>query len=172
MMVKFLSEHDVAYIVQLHHAQEIALSIGDREDVSLRIGYGTYHLPQIHLRMHHVEVLLYHAVHFHQRKYSLIFMMREQLTLLSQSHRVDAMRLKEEDGQVRHHRDNHQGQEKIIPTCEFCNEKYTRERGVHHTAHQASHAHKGKVFLWQSNRRSIAIEKMSKDKPHDTTEKE
>ena len=73
--------------------------------------------------------------------------MCEEFSTLCQTHSVDAMRFEEFDGQVRHHGHHHQGHKHSVATGEFGNEEDTRQRRVHHTAHQSTHAQHGKVAL-------------------------
>ena len=77
----------------------------------------------------------------------MISMVGHKTSLLSQSHTIDTMRLKDIDGQVARHGNNHQRHKQIIATGNLSNEEDTRQRSMHHTRHHTSHTQQGEVLL-------------------------
>ena len=74
-------------------------------------------------------------------------MVSQQLSLTGQTIAIDAVRLKDNDGEIGTDTDNHQRHEHRIATRQFGNQEDTRQWGMHHTRHHTSHSQQGKVLL-------------------------
>ena len=76
-----------------------------------------------------------------------ILMVRQQLAFLRQTHGVDAMRLEHKDRDIGTDRDDHQGEEQIIPTRQLGNQENPGQRSVHHPGHNARHTQQSEILL-------------------------
>ena len=74
-------------------------------------------------------------------------MVRQQLAFLCQTHGVDAMRLEHKDRDIGTDRDDHQGEEQIIPTRQLGDQENTGQRSVHHPGHNARHTQQSEILL-------------------------
>ena len=110
--------------------------------------------------MHGHKVLLHHILHLHQSEDGLVLMMRQQLSLLCQTHGVDTMRLEHDNGEIGTDRDNHQRQEKVVSSRQLGYEEHACQRSVHDTAHDPRHSHQGKILLGQISRHLYFIAEM------------
>ena len=100
-MIKFLSEHDVTDVIEQDNTQQFTrFFIRYREHIPMGSGNRFHQLTQIHLRMYNYKILLHHILHLHQCQHSLVFVMRNQLPLLCQTHGIYTMRLKCDNRQV------------------------------------------------------------------------
>ncbi len=72
--------------------------------------------------------------------------MRDELSATSQSYGIDAVWLKDVDGQIRNDGHNHQWHEQVVAAGEFGDEENACEGSVHHTRHEACHAVESTVF--------------------------
>ena len=81
--------------------------------------------------------------------------MRQELTFLRQTHRVQRVRLKQHNRQVRHQRHNHQRQEEMVAAGQLGNKEDTRQRRVHHARHQTCHAYQSEVGLRHTDARQV-----------------
>ena len=111
------------------------------------------------------------TVHAHQGEDGLVGMVCQEFASLCQTHGVDAMRLEGLDGEIGTYSHYHQRHEEGIATSQFRNEENTRERGVHDTAHQATHAQHGKVALWDVDSEDVVgVPYPTENETADTTE--
>ena len=126
--------------------------------------------------MHLLEVRFHHTLDIHQGQHRLVLVVRQQLTLLRQSHGVDAMRFEYHYRQIGTHRNHHQRKEQVITTRQFGDEEDTCQRCVHHSRHQTRHAHQSEILLRYVVRNDrcqlISVAEMSKDETGDTAQEQ
>ena len=96
-------------------------------------------------------VLLYHALHTHQREGCLVNMVGKQLAFPCQSERIDTVALEDADGKQRADAHDHQRDEELVTACQFGYQEDARQRCMHHARHYTCHAHQRKVLLRNIN---------------------
>ena len=147
LMVELGAEHDVAHTVEDEHGQEFTGIVDDGEDVALAGRDLAHHLTQVVVGVELLVVALDDGVHRHEREDGVVFVVRHQLSLTSQTHSVDAVGLEEDDGQVGRHGDDHQRQEETVAAGELRDEEDSCQRSVHDAAHQACHTQEREIVL-------------------------
>ena len=106
-----------------------------------------YYLSQFHIGGYTQVITLNHRIEIHQREYSMVGMMGNELTLFSQARTIDTMRFKDNNRKISTHTDDHQWHKHAITTREFCYQENTRQRRVHHTRHHTSHAQQSEILF-------------------------
>ena len=104
-------------------------------------------LAEVVVEVQVLLVTLDDGVHRHQGEDGVVLVMCHQFTFAGQTHRVDAVRLEEDDGQVGGHRHNHQREEQAVAARQLSNEEDAGQGGVHHAAHHARHSQEREVVL-------------------------
>src|SRR5574344_788708 len=108
---------------------------------------GRNNISQRHICGNLINILFNHRVQTHQCENSAIGGMSNKLSLFGQSHGINTMRFKSNNGKISAYTDNHNGHEQLITSCKFSYQKNTCQRSMHHTTHKPSHAKKGIVLF-------------------------
>ena len=80
------------------------------------------------------------------------------------------MRLKHKDRDIGTDRDDHQGEEQIIPTRQLGDQENPGQRSVHHPRHDTRHTQQSEILLRDIHREREIIRRMRKDKTGDTAQ--
>ena len=100
MTIKFCTENDMTKLVHVNLAKEIAGTIEDRQKTATRLTQRMYQLTKFHVLIHTNIISFDNAVKAHKREYGTVGMVGDKLTLTSQSHTIDAVRLEDKDCEV------------------------------------------------------------------------
>ena len=117
-------------------------------------------------------IFLNDILHAQQGERSLVNMVGEQLALSSQTQGVDAVTLKDADGEQRRDAHYHQRHEELVAAREFGNEEDARKRCMHHARNEARHTHQCKVLLRNIDTYLIHIPKARKEETGKTSDNE
>ena len=127
-VVQFGTEHDVAYIIEQHESEQNALFIDHGEGISSAACNDFHHIAQQHIGRDGDEIALDDRIDIEQGQNGAVFMMRKQFAFLRQTHRIDAVRLENDDGQVRTDGHDHQRKKQVVTACKLGDKEYARER--------------------------------------------
>ena len=147
MVIEFGTEHDVADFDDINLAQQYAGSIGNGQYTVARTRNIVDHLSQIHIGINSLKIAVDDGIKTHQRQRSVVGMVCLQLTLLGQSHAVDAVFFEDVDGEIARHGHNHQRHEEIVATGNLGNKEYACQRGMHDTRHNTRHSQQREILL-------------------------
>ena len=100
MMIKFCTENDMTKFVHVNLAKEITGTVEDRQKTATRLTQRMYQLPKFHVLINAHIIPFDDAVKAHKREYGTVGMVGDKLTLTSQSHTIDAVRLEDKDCEV------------------------------------------------------------------------
>ena len=125
-IIQLWTEHDIPNIIQQNYSQQNTSIIHYRKRITTTPCNHFYHVSQRHLWRNHLKIALNHIVCTQQSQYGFIFMVRQQFPFLSQAHRINTMRFKHQNCNIRTNRNNHQRKEQIISTSQFCNQENAR----------------------------------------------
>ena len=100
VVVQLGAEHHMTNLADIYLAQQRACSIGDRQYVGMRTTNLMHHLSQFHIRINTLIVAVDDRIQTHQRQHCMVGMVGHQTSLLGQTHAIDAVRLKDVDGQI------------------------------------------------------------------------
>ena len=150
-MIQFCAEYDMTDFQDIDFAQQRTSSIRYGQHIAVATTDFMHHLSQFHIRTNTLIVTVNDRVKAHQCQHSMVGMVSHQSALLSQSHAIDAMRLKDDDGQIGRNRHNHQRHKEVEATRYLSNEEDACQWGMHHTRHHTSHTQQREVLLWHIN---------------------
>ena len=131
-----------------------------------------YHLSQVHVGSHFLEVGLHDILHVHQGQDRPVLVVGQQVTLLGKTHRIDAVRLEDDDGQVGTDGDNHQSEEQVIAPGQLGNEEDAGQGSMHHARHQSCHPQQGKVLLRNVGTQVELVAEAGKDEARDASQEQ
>ena len=80
--------------------------------------------------------------------------------------------LEDVDGKIGADGHDNQWNEKLIATCQFCNEENTRQRCMHHCCHHCCHTIKSKVLLRNIHTELLHIPETGKEETTKATDKQ
>ena len=171
--VQLCAEDQVADVVEIDGTDELHLFVHHGEDVVLAVGDLRCDVAKVHVGIEHLVIMLYDAVHAHQRQDRLVGVVGEEFASLCKPHRVDAVRFEGFDGEVRACRHYHQGHEEGIAAGQLRDEEDAGQGCVHHAAHQSAHAQHGKVPFGNVDAQHVVhVPKPAKDKAADAAQKQ
>ena len=84
----------------LYLPQQVSCRVEHRKETVAASADFVDYLTKLHVGTHGIEVAVYHAVETHQCEYGVVGMVGDQLSLLCQTHTVDAVRLKHIYGEI------------------------------------------------------------------------
>ena len=82
------------------------------------------------------------------------------------------MRLEHDNREIGTHADDHQRHEHRVTAREFGNEEDTRQRGMHHTRHHASHAQQGEVLLGHIDTNLVDVPQTREEETRETADEQ
>ena len=144
---QFGTKDEMAYVVEVHDADELHLAVDDGEDVVLAGGYLAGYVAECHVGVEDFVVVLYDAVYVDEGEDAAVGVVGEELSALCEAHGVDAVGFEDLDGEVCADGDHHEGQEEVVASGELGDEEDAGEGGVHDSAHESAHAEHGEVVL-------------------------
>ena len=169
MVIKLCTEDDMTQVGQIDFTQQVSGLIENGQQVRLATAEGMHERTQFHVGMHGHVVPVDDAVERHQGEHGAVGVVRDELSFACQSHAIDAVRLKDNDGEIGADADNHQRDEQLIAARQFSNEEDASERRMHHAGHHRCHAQHGKVVLWDIDADAFTVphagEKESSERP-------
>ena len=172
MMIEFDTEHNIPDLHDINLTQQHPCGIKHRQHGRMTTTDLMYDLSQLHIWCHTQIVSLDNRFQIHQRQHRMVGMVGNQLPLTSQTGAVDTMRLKNDNREISTHADNHQWHEHRIATRQFCNQKDTRQRSMHHTRHHTSHTQQREVLLWHIDAYLVDIPKSGEKESCETSDKQ
>ncbi len=111
------------------------------EYVAARIGYDAHHIAQRECLLDADEVSLHKIFEFKEHEHRRVLVVRKQLAAHAQLLGIYRVAVESVIHGERYARDDHQRDEQSVAVRQLGNEEYGRQRRLHHTRHQAGHAH-------------------------------
>ena len=146
-MVQFRSEHNMSDLTNVDDTQQFTGAIQNGQIAETTAAEDVQHLAHLHIRINRFVVFLYNAVETHQREYSTVGVVCDEFSFTCQTHTIDAVFLKDANGEVSADRHNHQRNEQLVAAGKLSNQEDTGERSMHDTCHHARHTVQREVFL-------------------------
>ena len=163
MVVKLGAEHQVADVVDVHFAQQLAGIVEHGQYAGVASADGMDEFAQPHVGRNGGELTVDDAVEVHQGEHCPVGMVGDEFALARQPHAVDAVWLEHDDDQIGTHTHDDERNEQPVSTRDFGNEENARQRGVHHAGHHAGHAQKREVLLGDIDSHLISVPQAGKE---------
>ena len=123
MVVQLCAEYDVPEFCDVNFTQQMSGIIQHGQQVGVAFADGMYQRGQVAVGAHCRVVLVDDTVQTHQCQDGMVGMVSDEFSLSCQAHTIYAVWFEDDDGEVGADADNHQRNEHVIATGDFCNEE-------------------------------------------------